>query len=443
MLSSTWPFIISTPPLPKGQTYGEPDITPEELEEKKRAKKLSLKSPQGISDTVSSTESESSDGSMNSSRSGHGESRAEAVRLCNEHEKREAADKEKEIAYLKVVDNEKAAADGKAFQEFEASQKKSEEEALVAQKKAEEEALVARKKAEEEAAAARKKAEEEAAAAQKRAKEEEAAVAAAEAAKKIQIIAAYKEKNMAVIKSLTMDLESAILEARPENILAFASQRLRLRLHETEGPSPLVFAGPSGVGKGTIVGVLMKRFPHLFGFSVSHATRAPRPGEENGVHYNFVSVQEMEAAIANGEFIEYAHVHTNYYGSSFKAVETVRNQGKICILDIDIQGVQNIKKSSLDCKYIFIAPPSIEELESRLRGRGTETEEKIRVRMANAAAELAFGEATGNFDRFVVNNDLDDAVEAVLRSLKVWYPKLDFFDREVVEVPGEKEDAEE
>jgi guanylate kinase len=119
-------------------------------------------------------------------------------------------------------------------------------------------------------------------------------------------------------------------------------------------------------------------------------------------------------------------VHTNYYGSSFKAVETVRGQGKMCILDIDIQGVQNVKKSNLNCKYVFIAPPSIEELEGRLRGRGTETEDKISVRMANACAELAYGNAPGNFDLFVVNNELEAAVQTILTQLKAWFPEISF-----------------
>lgn len=89
------------------------------------------------------------------------------------------------------------------------------------------------------------------------------------------------------------------------------------------GPLPIVVAGPSGVGKGTLIKLLMDKYPDLFGFSVSHCTRAPRPGEINGVHYNFVSVPEIEKAIENNEFIEYAQVHTNYYGTSIEAVEKV------------------------------------------------------------------------------------------------------------------------
>lgn len=159
---------------------------------------------------------------------------------------------------------------------------------------------------------------------------------------------------------------------------------------------------------------------------MSHTTRAPRPGEEDGVHYNFVEKPAMEAAIANGEFIEYAHVHTNIYGTSVAAVDKVKAAGKICILDIDIQGVQSVKKSTLACKYLFVAPPTDADLEKRLRGRGTETEEKIAVRLANSKEELAFGRAGGNFDALVVNDDLNVCLDKIMAAIKGWFPDASF-----------------
>jgi guanylate kinase len=188
---------------------------------------------------------------------------------------------------------------------------------------------------------------------------------------------------------------------------------------------PIVFAGPSGVGKGTLVKKLMDKFPKSFGFSVSHTTRAPRPGEEDGVHYNFVEKASMEEEISKGMFIEYAHVHTNIYGTSIAAVDKVKSQGKICILDIDIQGVQSVKKSSLEAKYLFINPPSTEALEERLRGRGTETEEKIQVRLKNALGELDFGKGEGNFDASVTNDDLEKCFNDIVTIIDGWYPSVD------------------
>ena len=179
----------------------------------------------------------------------------------------------------------------------------------------------------------------------------------------------------------------------------------------------------------------MKRYPSLFGFSVSHTTRQPRPGEENGIHYHFVDRETIESGIAAGAFIEHANVHTNIYGTSHAAVEKVQKAGKICILDIDIQGVQQVKQSNLiTCNYVFVSPPSIEELESRLRGRGTETEEKIRVRLNNAKGEMQFGHEPGNFDAIIINEELEIAFQHLVEYLRGWYPNTDFDNM----VPDEK-----
>mmetsp|Transcript_21559 Transcript_21559/g.24565 ORF Transcript_21559/g.24565 Transcript_21559/m.24565 type:complete len:402 (-) Transcript_21559:182-1387(-) len=192
-------------------------------------------------------------------------------------------------------------------------------------------------------------------------------------------------------------------------------------------PRPVVFCGPSGVGKGTLIDLLQKRFPdEQFGFSVSHTTRKPREGEKDGVHYNFTTVEQIKKEIEDGKFIEYAEVHGNYYGTSVGAVETVQSKGQICILDIDVQGVRNVKKSSLKGPvYVFIAPPSTEELERRLRGRGTEKEADIKRRLANAAEEIRYGQQAGNFDRVFVNADLGATFADMANSFKKWYPQLD------------------
>mmetsp|Transcript_31274 Transcript_31274/g.93893 ORF Transcript_31274/g.93893 Transcript_31274/m.93893 type:complete len:573 (+) Transcript_31274:177-1895(+) len=182
-------------------------------------------------------------------------------------------------------------------------------------------------------------------------------------------------------------------------------------------PPPVVVAGPSGVGKGTLIGMLMKEFPDHFGFSISHTTRDPRPGETDGVEYHFTDRETMAPMIEAGDFIESADVHGHFYGTSKAAVSRVQRQSKICILDIDVQGVRSVKAADLAPapRFIFVKPPSMEELESRLRGRGTETEEKIQRRLTGAEAELAFADADGgkNFDLVIVNDDLDLAFAAL------------------------------
>ncbi|KVH94739.1 Guanylate kinase [Cynara cardunculus var. scolymus] len=183
------------------------------------------------------------------------------------------------------------------------------------------------------------------------------------------------------------------------------------------GEWPIVISGPSGVGKGTLINMLMKEFPSMFGFSVSHTTRAPREKEENGVHYHFTDRSVMEEEIKAGKFLEFAAVHGNLYGTSIEAVEIVADAGKRCILDIDVQGARSVRASSLEAIFIFICPPSFEELEKRLRARGTETEEQIQKRLRNAKAELEQGNSPGLFDHILVNNDLEACYERLKKIL--------------------------
>ena len=117
-------------------------------------------------------------------------------------------------------------------------------------------------------------------------------------------------------------------------------------------------------------------------------------------------------------------VHGNMYGTSLEGVNTVRTEGKICILDIDMQGVMKVKKTSLCPKFLFISPPSMPVLEQRLRTRGTEDEAKIQLRLENAHGELEFGTAPGNFARIIVNDDLDVAFSELVGTLRDWYPRL-------------------
>lgn len=189
---------------------------------------------------------------------------------------------------------------------------------------------------------------------------------------------------------------------------------------------PLVVCGPSGVGKGTIIAKFMEELggKDRFEFTVSHTTRSPRPGEEDGVHYHFVDMDEMKQAIADGKFLEHAQVHGNFYGTSWSSLRHVQKLGKHCLLDIDVQGVKNIKQMESDVlkpKYIFISPPSMDILEERLVGRGTETAESLARRTANARSEVEYGSQEDNFDAVVVNNDLDEACEEFARVVKGLY----------------------
>ncbi|XP_029285281.1 guanylate kinase 1b [Cottoperca gobio] len=177
------------------------------------------------------------------------------------------------------------------------------------------------------------------------------------------------------------------------------------------GPRPVVLSGPSGAGKSTLMKRLMNEHEGIFGFSVSHTTRNPRPGEEDGKDYHFTTKEAMQEGIDNGEFIENAEFSGNMYGTSKAAIQDVLARNLMCILDVDIQGVKRIKETDLNPIYISIQPPSMEILEKRLRDRQTETEESLQKRLEAARIDMELSNEPGVFDVVIVNDDLERAYE--------------------------------
>ncbi|KAG1723720.1 P-loop containing nucleoside triphosphate hydrolase protein [Suillus paluster] len=178
---------------------------------------------------------------------------------------------------------------------------------------------------------------------------------------------------------------------------------------------PLVIFGPSGVGKGTLINRLLKEFPNAFGFSVSHTTRTPRPGEIDGKHYHFTNTDNFKFLISQGAFIEHAQFSGNFYGTSAQAVQDVTATGKRCILDIEVQGVQQIKQTPLHAIVVFVSPPSMTALSQRLRGRATDSEDAIQRRLAIARREIDYARQPGSVDYVIVNDDLDAAYQKFKR----------------------------
>ena len=175
-----------------------------------------------------------------------------------------------------------------------------------------------------------------------------------------------------------------------------------------------VFSGPSGVGKGTLNAKLFAEFGEQMAFSVSATTRAPREGEIDGTHYFFISRQEFENRIANNDFLEYAQFAGNCYGTPKSYVMSLLEQGKNVLLEIEVQGAMQVMERMPQCVSIFVLPPSFDELERRLRGRGTETEEKILKRLETARGELKYAD---RYQYQIVNGGDLEAAYQELRSV--------------------------
>jgi guanylate kinase len=171
-----------------------------------------------------------------------------------------------------------------------------------------------------------------------------------------------------------------------------------------------VVSAPSGAGKGTVLKEVLTSVPGLM-FSVSHTTRAPRPGETDGVDYHFTERSQFQALIQRGDFLEWAEVHDNMYGTSRLAVEKLLADGIDVILEIDVQGAgQVVRRMNPPPVTIFLIPPSLAEMERRLRRRATEAENVLALRLINAATEM---HAMSDYEYLVVNDHLDNAVRQV------------------------------
>lgn len=192
-----------------------------------------------------------------------------------------------------------------------------------------------------------------------------------------------------------------------------AKAPMALPKHRGEKGLLVVISGPSGAGKGTVCGHVKKHLPELK-VSVSETTRAPREGEIDGVSYTFVSKAVFEDRIGQAHYLEYAQVYENYYGTPKESVEKLRNQGYDVILEIDTQGAANVRNNCDDGIFIFILPPSVDELKRRLSGRGTETEEQMTLRLSSAVDEMR---KAPEYDYIVINDESLEAareVEAIM-----------------------------
>lgn len=182
----------------------------------------------------------------------------------------------------------------------------------------------------------------------------------------------------------------------------------------------VVISAPSGAGKTTLINSIMK--DQRFGFSVSTTTRSQREAEEKGKSYYFVSNDEFKEMIKAGEFVEWAMVHGNYYGTSKKEIDRIKADGKIPIFDVDVQGAKTLSEKIDDAVYIFIVPPSLEELNKRLQYRNTDPENQIKIRLGNAREEMTQFHL---YDYIIVNDIIEDAIQRIKSVITAEFCKRD------------------
>jgi guanylate kinase len=176
-----------------------------------------------------------------------------------------------------------------------------------------------------------------------------------------------------------------------------------------------VLSAPSGAGKSSLISPLLGRFPNRLVYSVSATTRKPRSGEKDGVHYFFLDLEKFQAMRARGELAEYNEVHGNFYGTPRAPLDAALDQGLGVVLDLDVYGKVNFDKAYPDAVGILVIPPDFDELERRLRLRGTDSEEIIALRLKNARDEVAFARSRGKYEYSVVNDDFDRAFAELVR----------------------------
>jgi len=193
--------------------------------------------------------------------------------------------------------------------------------------------------------------------------------------------------------------------------------------------SILILSGPSGCGKSSLLKELYKQIDDYY-FSISTTTRDPRVGEQNGVDYYFVSKDEFEDGIDNHEFLEYASVHHNFYGTSLVPIEEALKQGKLVIFDIDVQGHDLVRNKINDITTsIFITTPTLEELENRLHSRATDAEDVIKRRLLNAKEEIEF---LDKYDYVIVNDDLKQSAQKLISIANASRCKSSLFKKEEI-----------
>jgi len=237
---------------------------------------------------------------------------------------------------------------------------------------------------------------------------------------------AYIERHPE-LRTLLDEFVVAAIANKPADLVKFGAVWFAtLRREGGMGHAPLCITGPSGAGKTSLVKMLTTNYPFLFANPIETTTRTPKPEEVNGRDFHFVSEGEFQAMVERGEFVEYHPVYQNFYGVTVRAAEMIRTEGKIALFDVGVEYANKIKSSSLDSKYLFIAPPSIEDLEDRLRLSDQYNETIIAQKVEAALDELDVASEGNAYDAFIINTELEHAYAEVIYTMMGWYSNVEF-----------------
>ncbi len=229
------------------------------------------------------------------------------------------------------------------------------------------------------------------------------------------------------VSQLLQDFMTKLLLNKPNDVFDFTQNYFKYfeKSSLEKSLKPIIITAPSGAGKGTLISKLLKDYPHYFELSVSYTTRQPRKEDKNGVTYYFVGKEEFKKEIANNNFIEYTEYNGNYYGTLKQQVEKINKKGKICIIECEVDGAKNIFQSGLNCNFLYILPPSLEELRKRLINRG-EKLKSVEKRIGITKVELEKLKDLKFVKKKIMNDELESFYCKSKEYLQELYPVLKF-----------------
>ena len=228
------------------------------------------------------------------------------------------------------------------------------------------------------------------------------------------------------LRPLIDDFVTSIITHKPSDLIKYAAEYFNKMREGGILPMPLVISGPPGVGRTTLINMLLSKFPHLLQLPLKTTNRPIRPDESQGLQYNFIRKDEFLKALEEGDYVEYITKGEHMYATPFLAMEKIRNKGKIPIFDLDMPSLEMIKRAGIEMKYIFISPTSIDELEKRIRAVGLWSEEQIQGKMTTSISDIGHGANPALFNAVITNDELEFTLGELVFHLQNWYPNHDF-----------------